>query len=63
MISYRENALSGLMGDCYSGGKSNTACSIEARTEIKGFGVSVGCSAFCGDRYYACCSLKCENTG
>lgn len=54
-----ENASGGLMEFCYSGGKGSTACSIEAGTEIKGFGVSAGCSVSCENGYYACCSLRC----
>lgn len=34
-------------------------CSIEAGTEILGYGVSAGCSVECDPGYYACCGFRC----
>lgn len=44
---------------CHSGGKGSSQCSIDAGTEILGYGVSMGCSVTCNSGYYACCGLRC----
>ena len=45
---------------CYSGGRSASRCSVNAGTEIAGFGVSGGCSVACREGSYACCTIRCE---
>lgn len=44
---------------CYSGGYGASSCSINAGTDIVGFGVSAGCSVSCISGYYACCNINC----
>lgn len=44
---------------CYSGGPGSISCSINAGTNIAGYGVAAGCSVSCKSGTYACCSLRC----
>lgn len=44
---------------CYNGGEGSTSCSINAGIEIKGGGVTTGCSVSCEVGFYSCCRLRC----
>lgn len=54
-----ENDLDILPTICWNGGVGSRKCSIEAGTEILGYGLSAGCSVECDPGYYACCGFRC----
>lgn len=59
-IGGESGSSGGLLSYCHNGGRGSVSCSIDAGVEIKGVGVSAGCSVSCKDGYYACCSLRCK---
>lgn len=59
-VSGEGGSSDGILSYCHSGGRGSESCSIDAGVEIKGVGVSAGCSVSCKEGYYACCSLRCK---